>query len=98
MLLLAPLPPGCTLCAQVFGHFIRILTDVKGSLVDAGDNEHKREGLEAWQQEALARLRVFTRRWRLAVAPLASQLESQTFADDSTAPEIRAAFLTSLYL
>ena len=83
---------------QVFEQFVRVLADGKATLAEAGGNEGQVEALQVWQQETLARLRVFTRRWRLPVATLAPQLDSGTFAADSTDADTRAAFVTALHL
>lgn len=84
------------MCLQVFESFVRVLTDGKAAL--SGAMQENLEALQVWQQETLARLRVFARRWRMPVAVLAPQLDTETFAADNTDAEIRAAFLTVLHL
>ena len=83
---------------QVFEQLVRILTDGKAKVSDAGSDEALQESREAWQTDTLARLRAFGRRWHVALASLTPQLDSAVFADDTTLPEVRAAALEMLYL
>lgn len=75
-----------------------MLTDGKAHVKEAGSDEGLREEREAWQADALAHLRSFARRWHVAVAPLAPELDSKVFAEEHAAPDLRAALLSSVYL
>ena len=85
-------------CSQVFEQFVRVLTNGKTAVSAAGSDEELREACQAWQADTLARLQSFGRRWHVAIAPLATRLDSHVVADHSTLPEIRAALLHVLYL
>ena len=83
---------------QVFDNFLRVLTDGKADVVGAGSDELLLEKRQAWQADTLAQLQSFGRRWHKALATLAHHLDTVVFADHNTAPEIRAALLSVLYL
>ena len=72
--------------------------DGKADVTDAAANASLLEEKQVWQNDTLAHLRAFGRRWHMPVGPLASKLDIDVFSDDNAAPEIRAVLLSVLYL